>query len=92
MVEYRGSQQLSYGTFDGLPSPIVNDFVEDFNRVIWTATDSGPAWFDGKGWTTLALPTQVEGLQVTSLASDALTKSLWIGTVSGLVRYRAVVK
>ena len=92
MVEYRGSQQLRYGTFDGLPSPTVNDFVEDFNRVVWAATDFGIARFDGKAWTKLNLPTQVEGLQVTSLASDALTKSLWIGTTSGLVRYRHTVK
>jgi ligand-binding sensor domain-containing protein len=92
MAEFKGSQQVRFGTADGLPSPIVNDFVEDFNGVLWSGTGSGPAWFDGKGWTKLALPTQVEGLQVTSLASDALTKSLWIGTVSGLARYRAVVK
>lgn len=91
-AELKGSQQVRFGTADGLPSPIVNDFVEDYNQVFWAGTGSGLAWYNGKSWTELVLPSQVGGLQVTSLASDPITKSLWIGTTSGLVRYRTATK
>jgi ligand-binding sensor domain-containing protein len=88
---YRGTQQTRYGTFDGLPSPSVNDFVEDFDRVLWAATDTGVARFDGKSWKKLTLPSQVDGNQTLSLASDAITSSVWIGTLNGLVRYQPAV-
>lgn len=88
-VEFRPEGRYSYGPADGLPSPVVTDFVEDFNRVLWIATDLGIAWFDGSFWHPLNLPAAVGGAPVTSLASDALTRSLWIGTAAGLVRYQA---
>ncbi len=87
-MEFNGQIRTKFGTYDGLPSPVVNDFVEDYNRVLWVATDAGVAMFNGTKWTKLALPAQVEGAPAVSLASDAVTKSLWIGTTNGLVRYR----
>ncbi len=87
-IEYRRGEQIIYGTLHGLPSPSINDFVEDFNRVLWAATDQGIAWFDGVVWRQFTLPGAVVGLPVTSLASDPITSSLWIGTTSGLVRYQ----
>lgn len=86
-AKLEGNSWIKYDTNDGLPSPVVNDFVEDYNHVFWTATDSGVAWFNGVNWIQMSLPTEVEGLQVTSLASDVISRSLWIGTTNGLVRF-----
>lgn len=91
-MEFNGQAKTKFGTYDGLPSPSVNDFTEDYNRVLWVATDAGVAWFDGTKWVKLALPAQVEGAPSVSITSDAVTKSLWVGTTNGLVRYRPAAK
>ncbi|MHB9029433.1 MAG: ligand-binding sensor domain-containing protein [Candidatus Latescibacterota bacterium] len=87
-MEIHGSDRIIYGTSDGLPSPVVTDFTEDFNRVLWAGTERGAAWFNGTRWQELPLPAAVGGLPVNSIVFDALTKSVWIGTTAGLVRYQ----
>ena len=88
VMEFRGLQRLTYGTASGLPSPVVYEFVEDSTRMLWAATENGVARFDGVRWSKLALPDTVDGLPVYALASDVITKSIWIGTAGGLVRWR----
>lgn len=88
IVRFTGSESRTYGTGDGLPSASVNDFAEDFDHTLWAATDGGIAWLDSTVWRELSLPDEVSGRRVTAVASDALTRSLWIGTAGGLVRYR----
>jgi ligand-binding sensor domain-containing protein len=87
-VEFLLNEKKVYGTSSGLPSAAVNDFTEDSDRVLWAGTDKGVAWFNGTRWQELTLPAAVDGLPVTSLVSDAITGSIWIGTTAGLVRYQ----
>jgi hypothetical protein len=87
-MEFRGNERIIYGTPDGLPSPVIHDFTEDLNRVLWAGTDRGVAWFNGARWEELTLPAAVSGLPVNAVVFDALTRSIWIGTTAGLVRYQ----
>ena len=84
---YDGTSWQPFGTADGLPSPGVSTFAEDREGVLWAGTDSGLAFFNGTGFTKLDLPTGIWDGMITALAVDIVTGDLWIGTVSGLVRY-----
>lgn len=92
IVKFTGNTLTKYGTYDGLPSPVINAFAEDFNHVLWVGTNQGLAFLNGATWIKLSLPDAVDGLPVMALASDAITRSLWIGTTNGLVRYQAAAE
>ncbi len=87
MTVREGTSWRRYGTFDGLPSPVINDFTEDAERTIWAATDGGVASLYNGAWTELALPSEVGSERVLSVAADIKRGVLWIGTDEGLVRY-----
>lgn len=84
---FDGAKWHTYGTFDGLPSPGVNDFVMDAERTMWAATDSGAARLTSGKWARLKLPDTVDSERVLALAFDVINGDLWIGTTRGLVRY-----
>lgn len=84
---YENGTWLKYGTADGLPAPGTNAFVRDRSGVLWAGTDGGLAQFTGNKFVKLELPDLITNDAVLSLAVDLVTGDLWIGTVSGLVRY-----
>ncbi|MCD6308209.1 MAG: hypothetical protein J7M24_04350 [Candidatus Latescibacteria bacterium] len=88
MAAYDGGSWTKYGTFDGLPSPSVNDFTEDWGKNIWAATDTGVAELYNGKWTKLTLPNDVGSERVHTVAADIVNGVLWIGTSEGLVRYK----
>jgi len=88
LAAYDGESWTRYGTIDGLPSPSVNDFTEDWNKTIWAATDKGVAQLYNGKWTELTLPGDVGSDHVRSVAADIINGVLWIGTSEGLVRYK----
>ncbi len=84
---YETGAWVKYGIADGLPAPGTNAFVRDRSGVLWAGTDGGLARFTGNVFVTLELPDRITNDAVLSLAVDLVTGDLWIGTVSGLVRY-----
>ena len=88
---YADESWKRYGTFDGVPAPGINDFIEDRYSVMWVATGGGAATLSGTKWSKLKLPALMEGQIVTSLAQDPVTGAVWIGTARGLVRYQPPV-
>ncbi len=89
---YDGLKWTDYGVVDGLPSTGVFRLERDTTGVLWAATSSGLFSLNGKRFEKLALPSEVSGAVVTSLANDAVQNVLWIGTESGAVRRHLAVK
>jgi signal transduction histidine kinase/ligand-binding sensor domain-containing protein len=46
----RNGKRTNYSRSDGLPSGVVNTFVQDHEGVVWVATDFGLARFEGGRW------------------------------------------
>jgi len=85
----------TYRTADGLPSDKVfavtvqGKTAGGGTDVIWAGTDKGLARFDGKNWRTYTTSDGLCHRAVTSVAADAETGDLWIGTMGGACRLSA---
>ena len=65
----------------------INDILVDSRDIIWMATFSGIAYFDGKEFNTItAEMDQLINDEVQSVVEDK-SGDLWFGTLGGLVRY-----
>lgn len=52
---------VSFGTAEGLPSPVVLHVAQGGDSTIWAGTERGLAWYDGYRWQLAALPAGVPG-------------------------------
>ncbi len=85
---FDGATWINHGLTDGLPATGIFRFVRDHTDVLRAATSSGVYSLNGQKWQKLALPQEISGSVVTSLADDSVSDMLWIGTENGAVRYR----
>ena len=78
-----------FAASDGLPSDQVVFLGLDHQRRLWVGTDNGAAFRSDGSWTTY---TQEDGLVANNCATNAFWAdadgSVWIGTLSGLARFR----
>ena len=84
---FNGLSWQLYTVANGLPAAGVNAIAETREYVIWMATDEGPAYLAGGGFTGFALPDVAADAVVTSLALDMMTDDIWFGTMTGAVRF-----
>jgi ligand-binding sensor domain-containing protein/signal transduction histidine kinase len=72
---------------DGLPDGTVNAITQTDNGLLWVATESGLASFDGRTFTPvrLRIPGALPPSIVSSLVEGA-DGDLWVGTDAGIVR------
>ena len=80
-------QWRAFTTADGLAHNNVTSILETMNGVMWFGTDDGISRYDGR-WQTFKA---VDGLApgwVTTLIEASFDRAIWIGTGSGLSRYR----
>ncbi len=71
---------------DGLPQNTVHAIALDRDGLLWVGTQDGAAYWDGRSWTTVSLPTRLQSNFVRALLADR-DGSLWFGTqAAGLCR------
>ena len=89
-VAYDGKLWVEYGQADGLTAFGINDFAQDSSGILWTATDGGVFYLSNNKWYEFSLPEEVTSAAATVVAVDKRSGALWIGTVSGAVRYTII--
>lgn len=67
----------------GIP---INVMLQDYQCMLWLGTDNGLARYDGHSWFAIAVDSNKQQLQVTSLMEDGKGQ-IWIGTASGAIYY-----
>ncbi|MBI3037770.1 hypothetical protein HYY75_01780 [bacterium] len=72
-----------FSSKDGLPNDIIRDIAIDEKGIIWVATPSGVASFDGSVWKTYSSQNGLFEDNVQSLKT--LGGSVWIATVGGSI-------
>lgn len=82
LVSDRAGVFTAYDATQGLPADTVWFSYEDHRHRLWAMTPSGPAWFDGRKFTSLAGAQSAAPLRRQALAEDA--KTLWLGGSSGV--------
>jgi signal transduction histidine kinase/CheY-like chemotaxis protein len=82
-------QVLSWQIENGLPQNSVQAILRDHQGYIWLATQGGVARFDGVRFVVFdrSNTTAFQRENVTALA-EGIDGSIWMGTDSGLIRYR----
>lgn len=86
----RGAVQMSanwltYVQNDGLGSNVVNALAEDGAGNIWAGTRSGISKLNSTKWTNFRLLNTggVSRAEITAIAIDSTTQTMWLGTFSG---------
>ena len=79
--------RTDFAVDDGLPDGTVNAITQTDNGLLWVATESGLASFDGRTFTPvrLRIPGALPPSIVSSLVEGA-DGDLWVGTDAGIVR------
>ena len=75
-----------YTTFDGLPSNIINNVLQDSHKFIWFATDAGAVRFDGSKF---VIYTRREGLntsKIIRIKEDSFGR-VWITNWDGSLNF-----
>jgi ligand-binding sensor domain-containing protein/signal transduction histidine kinase len=70
----------------GLPDKKINCLLAVANNRLWIGTDNGFALWDGHRVQAIALPPDMNHLQVLAMVEDR-NSNLWVGTSRGLLRY-----
>ena len=78
-------QWSAISQFHGLPSERVNAIEQTADGIMWFATDSGLAKFDGRRVQSVS-PEYLSNKRVLALKTDK-TGALWIGTEKGAIRF-----
>ena len=85
LFHFDGQDWTQYGVRDGLSSNRIRVVLQTDDKSVWVGTDKGISRFDGRTWTTHALPAKLAD------ANGSLRKSrdgsLWINTDQGTTRY-----
>lgn len=83
----KGTEIVSYGQEDGVPRGLSYDLAIDRDRVVWLATQSGLARFDGSRWQRLGAESNVPDRPVRSVLAAA-DGTVWIGAGRTLMARR----
>ena len=77
VFHYNGQEWISYGLEDGLADDSIQDILQTADRSVWVATPKGISRFDGRTWSTRALPLNPPGQNWTMLRQSR-DGALWI--------------
>ena len=86
VASYDGGAWTQYGRGSGLPSGRIRELYADRDGVIWAATASGLARFDGNEWSTVRFslfdltPTDITGV-------TGVDEFVWVSSREGVYRF-----
>ncbi|MCD4750105.1 MAG: hypothetical protein K8R59_12095, partial [Thermoanaerobaculales bacterium] len=67
---------------DGLPQNTVHAITRDKRGFLWVGTQDGAAYYDGRNWTVVNMPSRLKSNFVRSILSSS-DGSLWFATQAG---------